>query len=91
MSKFLVTLDPTKCLSYTLPDGRRFVPNRSKVLQESDIGPFVSAGVFLVQPHEEDRVVVKIKKKSAFRKKVSSPEINPADKLDTEVDKEDKA
>jgi len=92
MKKFLVTLDPTKCLSYTLPDGRKFLPSRSKVMSEGDIGPFVSAGVFLIQPHSSDvehKVVEKKVLPRFKRKKVQSPEINPDDKLDVEEDKED--
>jgi len=96
MKKYSVTLDPIKCISYTLPDGRKFYPGRSKIMSESDIEPFQSAGVFLISLYSDDSekdVVVGKKsdeKKVRFRKrKVSSPEINPDDKLDIEEDKED--
>ena len=97
MNMYLVTLDPSKCVSYTLPDGRKFLPGRSKVISEEDVGVFQSAGVFLVsqQPSsvrssekssdgDEDGKKIRFKKR-----KVSSPEINPDDKLDVEEDKKD--
>lgn len=94
MKRYLITLDPTKCVSYTLPDGRKFHPGRSKIISESDVVAFQSAGVFLISLHSDcdETVTEKVveDKKIRFRKrKVVSPEINPDDKLDVEQDKED--
>lgn len=105
MKRFVVTLDPTKCVSYTLPDGRKFLPGRSKVMSGDDIELFKSAGVFLIeeqyipekltdqeQPSSESGEVkesVPDKKVRFKKRKVVSPEINPDDKLDVEKDKED--
>ena len=47
--RFMVTLDGSKCLSHTLPDGRKFFPNRPRPIPEENIAPFRSAGVFMIQ------------------------------------------
>ena len=49
MKKYKVSLDETKCLSYTLR-GVRYVPNRPIVKSENEIKEFSESGVFLIAP-----------------------------------------
>jgi len=80
MKKYLVKLNPTKCVSFTFANsGIKWVPNRSKVVGEKDIDVYQNAGVFQIGEIESV-----MKKREGFkRKKVVSPEVNPDDMGET--------
>lgn len=49
-NKYAVTLDSSKCMSYTL-DGIKYVANRSIFKNKEDLEKFYNAGVFLISEH----------------------------------------
>lgn len=83
MKRYNVTLDPSKCVSYTLPDGRKFLPNRTRSMSEKDIEPFVQSGVFHVELVEDDERKSQAKNAGFRRKKPVSTEVNHEEKQTT--------
>jgi len=79
---YVVTLDPMKCKSFTLPDGRKFLANRPNHIPEDKLGPFQSSGMFLIQP------VMKREEGSVPKRKIPQPETNPDEKGEVLVEKE---
>ena len=93
MKKYSVTLDPSKCVSYTLPDGRKFLPGRTRMMEEGEFGPFQDAGVFLIHLAAGDTPAEdKAKQAAGFkRKKPITPEVNHEEKIDGEETKEERS
>lgn len=46
---FRVTLDGSKCLSYSM-NGRKYLPTKGTLVPEDKLAPFKSAAVFLFTP-----------------------------------------
>lgn len=80
MKRYNVTLDPSKCVSYTLPDGRKFLPNRTRSMSEKDVEPFVQSGVFHVELVSDDDRKSQAKNAGFRRKKPVNPEVNHEEK-----------
>jgi len=81
---YAVSLDPTKCLSYTMPNGIKYVAGKVVNIPEEKLGPYKSAAVFNITKYVDRPPVAP--------KKAASVEVNPDDKGEKvkEEEKEEK-